>query len=284
MVYISRYAFIITVCANKLNGRFFMKRIIRAFLISVLAFTTTVSAFAYDAKSLVGKETYDELKKNTYITTYKYGSNKYNLDLIPNTPLSKKIPAFWDKEKNPVYVIEYLYLLNKKDLVKKAGVSADIEYSSRVLRSISTMKGIQYYSNTDKMWETLYKEAYTIKSATDYTRIDDDVEGSADKKKLYCMLKDKGLGELYYSIEYNQTAEEVSASFNNLEDVCMGWIKCVDKNNLKMNMVITDCGDEVLVYLVGRANFPKIGVLEKKMNKSIGSRVEALFTWYKSQF
>ncbi len=163
-----------------------MKRFVKTAVISGFLFISALSSFALDAKDVVGEKNYEILKKNTYISTYQYGKENYKLSLVPDSPLSKQIPGSWNKGENPVYVIEYLYLLNKKDLVKKANVTADINYSSRVLRSISTMKGIQYYSNSDKKWETLYKDAYTVKNSSDYTAVSDDIYGNANGKTIYC--------------------------------------------------------------------------------------------------
>lgn len=251
-----------------------MKRLAKLFCVAGLMLCNVIPAFSYSAKDLVGAETYASLKKSGVVSTYRFGQKNYSLSYLPNTELCKKVPSTWNIAENPTYVCEYLYLLPKK---------SDISQASKVIRSISKMNGIQYYSHSHKKVETLYKQAYCFNPFNGNT-IADPVSGSADGLNSACTLEDNSLGMMSYALNYRQTAEEVSVTFSNLSVVSIKMIKAVEPGNLKMNMVITDCGDEVLIYVVGRAKFPEIAVFENKMNDSISARVEALFTWFKSQF
>ena len=82
----------------------------------------------------------------------------------------------------------------------------------------------------------------------------------------------------------SRSSDEVSASFVNLADVYVGPIKAVDKGNLRINIVIMDCGDDMLVYMLVQSEFPALKILEKTMYNSFSARLEAIYTWFCSQF
>lgn len=258
-----------------------MKRL----LICTFLFCITLPLFAISVDEVLDKDTAAELRKNGKIEVLHYMENNFQLKKSPETELNVLARKNWPNQKDkPVYIAEELYLLNKKDLGKGDFSTTNIPYISKLVRSVSKMEGMKYYSHTNKKVMTLYKECYRIESATGKTKLPDDLEGSADGKVYYCMQNDESFGKTNYRLEYKQTENEVSASFTNVSPLWVGIIKGIDTENMNISLVVTDCGEELLVYMLVQSRFPALAILEKTMNDSFGSRLDAIYKWFINQF
>ena len=242
-----------------------------------------VQLSAQNAKEILGEDLYNRLSEKGKLEFIKY---KYNTDFeyLPDTELNSELVSHWTDEKSPVFVGENIYLLPKTKLCKQNAANGTIDYASKVIRSVSKMQGLKYYSNREKKWQTLYKKAYTIKSGTDVTRIPDQTEGSADGKVIYGLQDDHSFGKTNYCIKYRETENEVAATFTNVTPLHVGPIKAVESEDLVIDIVITDCGDDFIVYLTVRAKFLAVSVLEPIMNDSLSSRLNAIYSWFVNQF
>ena len=248
-----------------------------------LVLASSAALSAYDSKNLVSSGVYAELKKNGSVEKSYFNQANVNPALAPNTDLARAAKDVWTSSKKPVFIWEKLYLLPKSSIANGNESRVSIESVSKILRSLSTLEGIKYYSSKKK-WETLYKEAYCIAGPKDRKKVPDDTSGSADGKVIYCMQNDNSFGKINYKIEYRQTAQEISAIFTNTTGLFIGPIKGIAEDNLKISVVTVDCGSEMMVYLLVKANFPAIGFLEDSMKESLGSRLEALYKWMISKF
>ncbi|MBR6078537.1 MAG: hypothetical protein IKP60_00055 [Treponema sp.] len=252
-----------------------------AIIFAGLLIVSTSVLSAYDAKNLVNSTVYAELKKNGSMERSFFKKN-LTPALAPNTNLSNAAKNIWTSSKKPVFMWEKLYLISKSDISNNpAGIT--IDKVSKILRSLSTLEGIKYYSSKKKL-ETLYKEAYCIKGPKDRTKVPDDTSGSADGKVIYCYQNDNSFGKINYRIDYRQTSDEISAVFSNTTGLFVGPIKGISEDELKISVVAVDCGEDIMVYLLVKANFPAIGFLEDSMRESLSSRLEALYKWMMGKF
>lgn len=234
---------------------------------------------------ILPEKTVTALKEKGRLVNTRYMSETVELIYKPDTPLVKIAADVWPETKEkPVYYSEQIYLLNKKTLGSGNPEKNNIEYASKVLRSASKMQGMQYYSNTDKKVTTLYKECYCIKGPKNREKIADDTEGSADGKILYCLQNDHSFGKTEYRLEYHQTADEVNANYINISPLYVGIFKGVDTDDLMISIVMTDCGDDLVVYMLVRSKFPAVKMLEDSMNDSFSSRLDAIYKWFIEQF
>lgn len=199
--------------------------------------------------------------------------------LNPDSEFSKAATETW-KKGNSKFSSENLFFVKKSEL----GEKANIENVSKIVRSISTMKGIEYYSNGDKKWETLYHKASVIKSPKNREVLKDDTKGNADGKSIFCLLEDNSFGDCVYRVDYRQSENEIAAFFTNAAPFKYGPITAVKTENLNINLVVTDAGDGFLVYMVVRAQYPSLPFLESRMYRSFNARVEAMFKWFKDSF
>ncbi|MBQ2530141.1 MAG: hypothetical protein II716_02685 [Treponema sp.] len=254
-----------------------------AAVLAGLLMTSASVVFAFDAKNLVSSSVYSELKSKGSLERSYFKQPNAKPALAPNTALTNAAKNLWTSSGEPVFMWEKLYLIPKTQIGNGDVSKVSIDKVSKILRSLSTLQGIQYRSSKNKM-ETLYKEAYCIKGPRDRTRVPDDTSGNADGKVLYCLQNDNSFGKINYRVDYRQNAQEISAVFSNTTGIFVGPIKGISEDNLKISVVTIDCGSDMMVYLLVKANFPAMGFLEKTMKESLSSRLEALYKWMIGKF
>lgn len=257
----------------------------KAVLTAGISFATLAGAFAFEASALFSSSTYKELKEKGFIEKSYFGKEAVDITLYPDSPLGQKASKIWPEGKeNPTFVVEELYLISKKDLGDGNYSKTTIDYASKILRSVSKMEGMKYYSNSEKKEEVLYKNAYFIANYNDEKRIEDDTAGSAEGLVKYCILDDHSFGKAKYTLNYNERPDEVSASFVNIDPLKVGPIKGIESGNLYISLVITDCGDDMIVYLVTQAKTPALKIIKSTIYDSFSSRLSAIYKWFCSQF
>lgn len=219
------------------------------------------------------------LEKGEYRTQY-FKDDVVDFSLFPKTELGAALNTTWTEEKEPVFVSESLFLIDKPGDSEEL----DIELISKIMRSISSMEGIEYYSNSDKKMKTLYHQSYTIDNIEDGNEIPDKTEGSADNLSIYAFQEDGSFGENYYQIDYRQRENEVSMVIRLEDSLKYGIITAVKANNLVFNIDVLDKGQYLVMYIGAKVRFPAISFLENKLNKSFGARIAALHDWFESNY
>ena len=258
------------------------KKLLKKIVCGVL-FTLTVSfASAYSFEELVSEETAAQLLEKGLVQKKRMNEKSSELVLVPSSPLAQKFKNQWpaSKKEKPVLVGENLYLIKKSELNPEHPESVTIEKASQIMRSISTMQGLEYYSNKNEKWETLYKDAYFVDNIKNRKKIADDIKGSADGKTACCLLNDNSLGKIYYTLSYHQKENEVSVQFENETDISLYFVTAVSKGNVRIGLDVIDCGDSFLVYALVQAKFPSIGFIESRLDKSLSARVDAIYKWF----
>ena len=180
------------------------------------------------------------------------------------------------------FLSEYLYLIPKSKLTEDVS-KVNTEAYSKIVRSVSKMEGMLYKSSPKKT-KVLYKNAYCIKSSEDTTRVADKTEGFGDGLVQYCILDDNTFGKTNYKIMYYQNEEEVACDFCSTSAISYGPIKAVEAGNLHTELLIADCGDYVMVYVLVMTKYPAISLLQKKFQESFSARLDAVCNWFIKQF
>ena len=219
------------------------------------------------------------LEKGEYRVQYFKESGR-DFTLYPQTELGSLLTKTWTETKDPVFVAESLFLIEKPE----GSNQLDTALISRIMRSVSSMEGIEYYSNSEKKMKTLYSQSYTIDNLEDKNRIPDNVDGSAENLSVYAFQEDGSFGDNYYQIDYRQRENEVSMVIRLMEPLKYGLVTAVKANNLVFNIDVLDKGSYLVMYVGAKVKFPAISLLENKLNKSFGSRITALHDWFKSSY
>lgn len=243
----------------------------------------------YVLSEIISEPYLSQLKKDKQIR-FIHTEEERDFKLAPNTyysQIAKNNVVVKDKG-NLGFVTESLFLLDKKELAKnsKDGEKADtsLDAVARILRSISKMQGMKYYSRSDKKWNTLYSQAYMFKDPDNDEPIADQNTGNADGQVSYCFQKDHTFGPCKYKLMYFQSKYEVAAKFQSISYMMFGPIRAVKPGQFKMNIVVMDCGDQYLLYMTTDADGTRIGFMVDRLNDSFNARIDAIYKWFFEQF
>ena len=239
-------------------------------------------------KELVGAQYYDTLVKKGIVSEYRDDGSK-GFRLLPESVYSSKINgSMIEKEaKNYPYTYEGLYLLSKKDLLSKgkSGKSTiTIDDVAVVVRSISKMQGMTYYSTTKKKECVLYEKTYMIAGPNDKTPVADKNTGDADGQISYCLQDDNSFGVNTYKLSYFQKDDTLLCNFSILDKMGIGPFKAIYPGKMIINILVIDCGDDLLLYLNTDLDSVKFPGIKGQITDSMSSRMDAVYKWFITQF
>lgn len=232
---------------------------------------------AHDINEILSVETVSELKRNGSIKRFVYGEDDVGLKLFPDTKSGNEIANYWQRENEPVFLVESLYLIDKNSADKNDSINK----IAKVLTNLSEMEGIQYYSSSQEKMDTLYTDVYTVNNPIDKVEIDDPIESDIDGLVSYVYQKDRSLSGTVYKFDYFKNDCEVGFRGINTEKIRYKImnITVVHPENLVLTLNATDVGDQILFYLLVQADVPKIPFVSKKLATSFSNRAEAIFEW-----
>lgn len=274
-----------------MNKNFINKKIMLVF--ASVIFTVSAFAQALNVKDLVPAEYYEELMNDKYVLRARKEDRSMKYILLPNTIYKKAIEAdvVYKDEKGFPFTYEGLYYLSKKDILKKSNSSAKditIDDVARVCRSVSNMVGMTYYSNSRKKNMTLYDEVYMFNEEDLDKRLPEPIPdqnmGNCNGQVSYCMQKDASFGRNKYKLSYFQTENEFRMEFYLLDKMGKGFFNAVYPGDLKINLVVNDCGDNLLIYLCTDVNSKYFPGIDDIIVESMTARMEAVLNWFLTQF
>ncbi|MCQ2592298.1 MAG: hypothetical protein MJ188_05895 [Treponema sp.] len=264
----------------------------KIFLTSILGFgiLCSQSIFAQNAniKSLVPASLYDELvSKGQIVSIRDNGVN--SLELMPDSMYKEQLKSNLIKKepKNYPFTYESIYLKSKDELLKLSKSTAStitIDDVARVCRSVSKMQGMTYFSSTKNKVQTLYDRAYMIEGPNSKNAIPDKNTGNADGQVSYCLQNDASFGECRYKLNYNQSENEMLAVFSNLDTLGLGPFKAVYPEKMTINILVIDCGKDLLVYLYTDLDSVKFPGIKGQITDSMTARMDAVYDWFVKQF
>ena len=252
----------------------------------VLLFVFTASLFAVDIHeklaTILPETLATELLAKGALTSMVYKHEGTPFQLLPNVAESEEIKNSWN-DADAVYSMEnlFLYPKNEKQLQRKN----DVDEISVILRSISQLKGITYFSTEAQSSQVLYEESCFIDNLTSKQPIKDPLQGTADGLQLTVYQHDRSLGDIYYEYRYRQDSESVAFFAHNLTTVKVKFIPIIGPDNLHITLFVHDMGDYLLVYGLTQAGFlPFPGILKNRINASFVNRVNAIYDWFITQY
>lgn len=259
-----------------------MKRILFAHM-AILSAAALFSADLEESLSgLLPVKTITELRERGMIQHSAYREKGAEIALAPQTPLVSEALSSWEGDEPPFFC-ETLYLYNK-DADRKNPSGFETARIGVILRSLSRLEGIEYFSTSRQKMRTLYSSSYAVASPENRKKIDDPVTGGADGKTIFALQKDLTFGEYLYRYDYRETADSVAFYSRNIDSLKYSLLKLINPERMRISLVVQDLGDYMLIYSLTRVDFFAVPGIEGKINASFTTRAEAVYKWFIDEY
>jgi len=204
--------------------------------------------------------------------------------LLPLDPASEGIRSAVAADK-PGILVETAFLLPRKGPADAAGRRAELARIYGLLRSFSTLEGIQYYSASHKAMRTLYAESYRIDDPDRKLRLPDLPAPQAQEvpaqESFFAFQRDLSFGANTYLYDFRSLAGGVSVEITNLTRMSYGLIPLVAPKALKTRLLALAASDGIVFYAESDSASP--GPFRSKLEESFTNRAIALFGWFSAR-
>ena len=269
----------------------------KAWIFFLCLFSFLVNSFSQEIKSeypkledIIDSRYLSELRANNKISRFFTEKDNSDFQFYPDLELSESATKKWKstRQDNPNFTIESIYRLEKsksdkeftgENLEKILFEDAKIK---KILRSVSKMEGIEYYSNSRKRTEVLYSKAYTVNNTTERKKIPDNFDFY--KNPIYVLLDDNSFGEYLSVINYDSKDFENCFEYVNIDNINYGIIKAVEPNNMLVFIDVINCENEIIVYVYIQSKMDVPAIFKNKIYDSFVARTDALFEWFKKSW
>lgn len=221
-------------------------------------------------QSLLSVDVETELRENGKIQKTFYKED-FVPSLTPASSLAQQLCDNFTAKNKPAFVCESLYLVE----------NADFSRSSVVLRSFSSLKGIEYYSHSKKKMRTLYSDCYSVDEKK--VAVPDPVEGGCDGKVFTVMMQDSTFGKHFYEYKFREATGEVAFESVNKDAFFLVFVKVLGAEKMTVSFVAIDMGDDILVYVLFGADFLATKAIENTLTASFLARINVLYDWFERQ-
>ncbi|MGL4986729.1 MAG: DUF6675 family protein, partial [Treponemataceae bacterium] len=91
-------------------------------------------------------------------------------------------------------------------------------------------------------------------------------------------------GRFMYEYTYRQEKTEVGFTSTNIDALWYSIFKLIAPKKLNVSLVVNDVGDLLLTYVLFQADFIPVSAIENKITRSLTSRTNAIYDWFKNQY
>ncbi len=155
---------------------------------------------------------------------------------------------------------------------------------TRILNSVSTMEGTEYWSASRRRMRTLYAEAYRVESASNRVRQPDPddvpaVPGSS--QVFYAFLRDLTFGGNVMKYDVLLGDSFIEMANENVTTVRYYLLPLASPGNMRSGLLVVPCREGLLVHF--QSTIDAIDILEKRVFESAGNKSLAVLGWFAEQ-
>jgi hypothetical protein len=205
--------------------------------------------------------------------------------LLPAVPAADPIREALAAEK-PNLLVEVAFVLQRTRPTGTAGRDAELASIYGLMRSVSSLEGIVYWSASRGTWRTFYAESYRVDGPDSRRRLPDDPAprpGAVPPfERLYAFQRDLSFGANLYSFDFNSRPDSIVLETTNLTRMNYGPIPILEPAALKTRILILLAEDALVFYVESGAKAP--GLLRGKLEDSFSNRAQAIFRWFSEKW
>ena len=199
--------------------------------------------------------------------------------LVPTSSLSESVHQEYGTVDHTVGV-EALFVMNPGS----GGQKAEMLHWYNILRSISTMKGIKYYSVTHGRVRVLFLDSYVIDNTKDQKRLPDPhVTSIPTASDLTIKQDDSTFGEALFHLHYRGASDAISMSMVNLNTFHLWFLPVIGNHHMVLQLVLIPYKGKLLFYGGVEVKTISLFGLQNATRDSFVNRIDALHKWFEDQ-
>ena len=205
-------------------------------------------------------------------------SDHTEISLLPPSAFSRTVVERF-RTLSPRLGVEALYLLQIPPEVRSHPDFAVRLYN--ILRSISTMEGIEYFSESRNQMRELFLESYTIDNPQNRRRVPDVfVSDVPPLATLHAFQRDSTFGRNTYALTYRVQNGLTWLSMINQSRMSYGIVPLVGEQNLEIHLLIIPVEEGLLFY--GSCGIRILGMfgMMERAQVSFQNRIDAIYGWF----
>ncbi|MDR2923943.1 MAG: hypothetical protein LBU85_11470 [Treponema sp.] len=149
------------------------------------------------------------------------------------------------------------------------------------LLALSTLAGIQYYSESRKAMRIFYESSTVIEDPVKKKPLPDpSFAVCPESLELYARQKDLTFGDNIYRFEYRTGPDIILFSQENISSMNAGIIPAIGRNKFRTVMAVIDTGDSLLIYAAAMAKAASLPGMGDRIGASFSNRVKAILKWF----
>lgn len=151
-----------------------------------------------------------------------------------------------------------------------------------ILRSVSTMEGIEYYSASRERMRTFYHESYAVAGPDGDERIADPLVSRIPRNdRIYVFQKDSSFGKNVQQLDYTFAWGNFLIRMQNLTTMFYnGLIPLVGDENLLTYLVVDPQEEGIIFYGHLAVRVGALFGMEERARNSFYNRIKALYDWF----
>ena len=223
-----------------------------------------------------------ELVQKKEIIKLKYGASNMKPEMLPVSAFSEKMSSLLSKKK-PAFLGESI------SLYKKEGPNnPDV---SKILRHISGLEGIEYFSNSYQEMRTLYLTSHAVKEVKTsdglvYEPIDDPLNEEFDGLEILARQIDPTFGDFIYKYRYLKEDNGIGMICVNTQKITHPDMSLISlpPDAMALSLAVYDLDDYILIHCLSTAKFPTIPFIGGRVKRAFSSRLTAVYNWFMDEY
>ncbi|NOY08939.1 MAG: hypothetical protein GXP33_08870 [Spirochaetes bacterium] len=255
-----------------------MNRTTFSIILFLITYNLSIFADEYSQyfSSFITRGTFNELIKKHEIM------NSFGKDPAINIISDSKIKNLITndlKELKPTIGVELIKILQMDNIDTHSEKTFLLIYN--ILHSISTLKGINYFSVTRRKERILFYDSYVIDSPDKENRVKDPFfKKILTDNKLYIFQHDSTLGKNIYLVKYFSNKDRIIMRTENITMIKYLFVPLINKHKLINYFIIIPGSRSILFYGASFAQFNSIIPVSGKRADSFYNRLKAMYSWF----
>lgn len=154
-----------------------------------------------------------------------------------------------------------------------------------ILRSVSTLQGLEYYSASRDEMRLLFEESWVISDPKSKAALPDPLVNTVPAEEvIYVHQKDKSFGNNRQEMTFVAVEDALAIDILNLTPMrYKGLIRVVDPGDMQIHLIVVPTMEGLLVYGTMSGQTKDVKAFLDRARNSFTNRVIALSGWYKAR-